>query len=93
MTVWIRRNGKLIERSKAGPKEWTTAVISDTMTPLKHMGTGRMIDSKAKFRADTKASNCVEIGNEQPKPRPTIQLDRGQRREAIRKALYTLRNA
>lgn len=67
-------------------------VISDTMNPVKHMGTGRMIDSKAKFRADTRASGCVEIGNESIKPRQSIPLDRGQRREAIKRAVYELRN-
>ncbi len=68
------------------------SVISDTMAPLRHMGTGRVIDSKAKFRADTKASGCVEIGNEQVKPRAPIKLDSGQRRETIRKVIYDLRN-
>lgn len=67
-------------------------VISDTMNPTKHMGTGRMIDSKSKFRADTRASGCVEIGNESIKPRQHIPLDRGQRREAIKRTIYELRN-
>lgn len=67
-------------------------VISDTMEPLKHMGTGRMIDSKAKFRADTKASGCVEIGNEPIRSRDPIRLDKRQRVEAIQRAIYDLRN-
>ena len=67
-------------------------VVSDSMQPLKHMGTGRVIDSKSLFRNETKASGCVEIGNEQPRPRQSIPLDKGSRREAIRKALYHLRN-
>lgn len=67
-------------------------VISDTMEPMKHMGTGRILDSKAKFRADTKASGCVEIGNEPIKNRARVKLDSGQRREAIRKAFYDARN-
>lgn len=67
-------------------------VISDTMVPTKHMGTGRIIDSKAKFRQDTRASGCVEIGNEAIKNRSPIKLDGGQRREAIKKAIYDLRN-
>lgn len=67
-------------------------VISDTMAPTKHMGTGEVLDSKAKFRSATRASGCVEIGNETIKPRATEKLDGGQRREAIRKAIYDLRN-
>lgn len=95
MTVYIRRNGKIVERDSIsyGKRMWATAVISDTMQPLKHMGTGRMTDSKSIFRADTKASGCVEIGNEAPKARHPIALDKGQRRDAIRKALYEARNA
>lgn len=69
------------------------AVISDTMAPTRHMGTGRVLDSKAKFRADTKASGCVEIGNEMPKSRAPIQLDRRDRREAINRSIYELRNS
>lgn len=67
-------------------------VISDTMQPLKHMGTGEMLDSKAKFRQATRASGCVEIGTEIIKPRAPIKLDRGQRREAIRRTIYEMRN-
>lgn len=67
-------------------------VISDTMEATKHMGTGRVIDSKSKFRADTKASGCVEIGNEPIRPRIPIPLDRGQRREEIKRTIYELRN-
>ena len=67
-------------------------IISDTMQPLRHMGTGKIIDSKAKFRADTKASGCIETGNEIPKPRLPIRLDKRQRREDIQRAVDDLRN-
>lgn len=67
-------------------------VISDTMEPTKHHGTGRMIDSKRAFSKETRAIGCVELGNEAIKPRVPIPLDRGQRRDAIRKTLYDLRN-
>ena len=67
-------------------------VISDTMDPLKHHGTGAIIDSKSRFRADTKASGCVEIGTESIKSRQPIKLDRRQRRDDIRQTLFNLRN-
>ena len=67
-------------------------VISDTMAPTKHMGTGETIDSKAKFRQATRASGCVEIGNEPIKGRAPIKLSSEQRRNDIRKAIYDLRN-
>jgi len=74
------------------PRQWATMVISDSMEPLKHHGTGRIIDSKARFRAETKAVGAVEIGNEPIKPRKPIQLDRRQRRDDIKRAVYELRN-
>ena len=102
MTVYVYRpkhpeadgNG-MVPLSIAGPKQVSNSapsVISDTMAPLKHHGTGAIIDSKARFRADTKASGCVEIGTERIKPRQPIQLDKGSRREAIQKAIYQLKN-
>ena len=51
--------------------------------------------SKAAFRRDTKASGCVEYGNETAtlmKPRKPIEMDRGKRREDIHRALYEARN-
>jgi hypothetical protein len=73
------------------PKPWSTAIISDNMEPLKHHGTGRIIDSKSKFRAETRAIGGIELGNEPIKPRQPIKLNKRQRREDIRKALYELR--
>lgn len=99
--AWIYRpnhpkaneNG-LVERSQVYEYLENSAphVISDIIDPIKHMGTGRIIDSKSKFRQDTRASGCVELGNETIKPRPHVKLDSGQRREAIRKSIYELRN-
>ena len=91
MTTYVYRNGKLIEKDKAPPRPWATMVISDNMEPLRHMGTGRVIDSKSRFRADTKASGCMEIGTESIKPRAVIPLDRRKRREDIQRAVYDLR--
>ena len=95
MTTYVIRNGQLIEKHLAEPltsQGSAPFVISDTMEPLKHMGTGRIIDSKAKFRADTRASGCVEIGNEPVKPRSSIRLSKRDRVEAIQRAIYDLRN-
>ena len=50
----------------AGHREVNSAtyVISDTMDHMKHPATGRMIDSKAEFRRDTRLSGCVEVGTD-----------------------------
>jgi hypothetical protein len=69
-------------------------VISDTMDPLRHMADGKMYDSKAAFRAATKANGCFEIGNDPvlTKPRKRVPLDRQRRREDIKRTIYELRN-
>lgn len=80
------------EKCRSSQKSNAPYVISDSMEPIKHMGSGRMMDSKANFRRETKATGCIEIGNEPIKPRQPIVLDRGARREAIRRTIYQLRN-
>ena len=75
-----------------GPLHPAVYVISDTMDMVKHHGSGRMFDSKSNFRKETKACGMVEVGNEPIKQRKQIRLDKGQRRDAIRKAIYELRN-
>ena len=67
-------------------------VISDNIEALKHHATGRMISSKRAFSRETRAAGCIELGTETIKPRKPIQLDKGQRREAIQKTIYDLRN-
>lgn len=68
------------------------SVISDHMEPTKHHGTGRVIDSKRAFSAETRAIGCVELGNEPIRPRVPEKLDRRSRREAVKQAIYQLRN-
>lgn len=83
---------QLFTHFKAGEAAY---VISDEMPPTRHMVDGRYYTSKAKFRATTKAHGCIEVGNETGtllKPRKTIELDRGQRRHDIRRAMWELRN-
>jgi len=91
---YVYRNGKVIEADQAEPvsKPWATGVISDSMEPTRHHGTGQIHTSKAKFRADTRASGCVEIGNESMPQRQPAKLDKRQRRDDIRRAIYDLRN-
>ncbi|TXH58975.1 MAG: hypothetical protein E6Q97_00770 [Desulfurellales bacterium] len=38
-------------------------VIGDTMQMLEHPATGKHYESKSRFRADTKAAGCVELGD------------------------------
>lgn len=88
----------MVDINIAGPKQGgngATYVISDEMAPTKHMADGKTYTSKAKFREATRAAGCIEVGNESAtmlKPRKPVQLDRGQRAEAIKRAIHELRN-
>lgn len=97
MTTYVMRNGELVEKSQAEAlfqAEQATHIISDNMGMVKHHGTGLWSDSKSNFRKMTKASGCVEIGNEIPqsRARQPIKMDKRERREAIGKAIYQLKN-
>lgn len=103
MTVWIHRpdhpnaneNG-MVDRSLVLPDYESLGlyVISDTMDPTRHMATGKMHTSKAAFRADTKASGCIEYGNDPAltRPRKKIPLSREKRVEDIKRTIWQLRN-
>ncbi len=68
---------------------------SDTMEPTRHMINSKMYTSKKKFRDETKAHGCVEVGDQTAyltKPRQPKVMGRRERRDDIRKALYEVRN-
>jgi len=98
--AWIYRpnhpsaneNGMVERHLVHEDRPWSVSVISDTMEPTKHHGTGKVISSKRAFSAETRAAGMIELGNEPIRARKPVQLDRGQRREAIRKSIYELRN-
>lgn len=66
-------------------------VISDNLKkPLRHMGTGRMLDSKSAFRKEDRAIGAVCVGNERPKPRKYIEPSRPG--HDIKRAIEQLRS-
>lgn len=53
-------------------------VIGDTLPQaLVHPATGLVTDSKSRFRRETKASGCVELGSDAPREprRPDINIE------------------
>jgi hypothetical protein len=65
------------------------------MAPTQHMANGRLYTSKKKFRDETRARGCIEVGNEVStilKKKAPVKLDKKQRREDIKKAIYQIRN-
>lgn len=59
-------------------------VISDTMDLMRHPVNGRYYDSKSKFRDETRARGCIEVGNEVQKDRVDRSLPGGLREELSR---------
>ncbi len=96
MPSYVYRNGKVVEKGSNDdlPDHVGPYIISDIMPEMRHMATGRYHTSKSKFREDTKASGCVEYGNDPAltRPRKPIPLDRNKRRDDIRRTIYDLRN-
>jgi hypothetical protein len=82
-TVYVYRAGKVVPKDTAGPRDNAgkrVHVISDTMDHMFHPCDGRHYDSKAKFRAVTKAHGGIEVGHERqhqrrPEPDRTIKVD------------------
>ena len=87
-----------VDAAIAGPKfsgDSAAYVISDEMPATRHMANNKMYTSKAKFRQATRDAGCVEVGDQThilTKPRQRIPLDRGARRDAIRRSIYELKN-
>ncbi len=94
--TYVMRNGQLVPKRKAQPlsePEKRIHVISDTMPPLKHMATGRVHDSKAAFRADTRAMGCDEIGTDPAALRTQrIEPDKHEIANDVKRALAELRS-
>jgi hypothetical protein len=95
MPTEVYRNGKFVLKHLAPPRHARSAapnVISDTMDPLKHMGTGRVLDSKSAFRADTKASGCVEVGTDPAGYRERPKIEPRDVHEDVKRAVQELRS-
>lgn len=94
MTVYVYRDGKLVDRNTAGPRQQgpVRGVISDAMRdPLRHPITGKLMDSKSQFRAVTRAHGCVEVGNDrQVDSRRMDGFDTGSRKADIARAINEL---
>lgn len=92
MTTYVRRNGKIVDKSAAQPLSGRVGgVISDTMRAMRHPITGKPMDSKSSFRAVTRAHGCVEVGNEvQRDTRRLAGFDSNARKADIAAAIREL---
>lgn len=88
-------NTKPDKRMMIGNKIVEFNFIADEMAPTRHMCDGKYYTSKKRFRNETKARGCVEVGNDTApllKRRDTKKLDKRQRRDDIRKSIFELKN-
>lgn len=95
MSGWVRNErGNLVKRWGLPKGDAVRgsypcpAIASDRMDPLQHVD-GKMYDSKAAFRAVTKAQGYVEVGNDPARfnrPAPP-KPDRAAIRDAVGKAI------
>jgi hypothetical protein len=95
MPTEVYRNGKFVLKHLAPPRYpagKAPNVISDSMDPLKHMGTGRILDSKSAFRRDTKASGCVEVGTDPAALRERPKFEPRGVHEDVKRAVQELRS-
>lgn len=75
-TTYIWVNGKCVEKTAETAARRAGAYIqSDTIQPMRHPITGKLMDSKSQFRAVTRAHGCVEVGNDTQ--RDTRSIDMG----------------
>lgn len=93
MTTWVYRNGKLVDKRYAEPRDSgpIRGVISDTMPAMRHPITQKVMDSKSSFRAVTRAHGCVEVGNEVQRDTRRLEgFDTKSRSEDIAHAIREL---
>lgn len=77
--TYVLRDGELVPKRLAAPLKsaGSPAIIRDDLgAGLKHMGNGKVTDSKSQFRRWTKETGCIELGNDYLKEtrKPEINL-------------------
>lgn len=95
MTTYVLRNGELIEKRLAPPlhaADRSHYVIIDTMDACRHPATGKMMDSKSKFRKATRAAGCIEIGNETVSPGKGYEPSSSEIKRDIARAIDQLQS-
>lgn len=92
---WNKELNKFVELARERDGSVAPSVIDDTMPATVHPVTGEYIESKRKFRQRTKASGCVEVGNESLELRPQREDQRAveDRKRDINEALHKLESS
>lgn len=90
--TYVMRGGRLVRKRLAPPLETPhrVHVIGDVMEPVKHMGTGAVLDSKSRFRQHTRDSGCVEVGTDPAGARPRRPYEPPSLAPYVQRAIATL---
>jgi len=64
MTVFVIRNGELVEKSKAPPKPGTAYIIGDNLPDTWNPLTNKRYSSKSRYYQDTRAAGGEIVGND-----------------------------
>jgi len=100
--MWLSFHSGEDKRMMNGNEPVSLRFISDSMEPTRHMANGRMYTSKKKFRDETRARGCIEVGNEEKyltntgstigQKKKVVKLDKRQRRDDIKRAIWEVKN-
>jgi hypothetical protein len=63
-STWVLRNGELVEKHLAAPRNQSAYVRTDGMDPILSHADGRMYDSKSAYYASVKRSGSEIVGND-----------------------------
>lgn len=89
-TRYIWRNGEMIEIQIAQPGAEPKLHIVSDIGGYKSMADGSWISSRSEHREHLKRHNCIEIGNEVPKPREVQLPSREKRIKVLREQLWNM---
>lgn len=96
---WLYLTENNDKRMMIGNKYVEFRFNTDTMRPTKHPMDGKIYESKKRFRNETRAHGCVEVGDQthyltkkRTRTKADVNKEKAQRRHDIKRAVWELRN-
>ncbi len=69
---WIQINGELVPADEYVAPDPKAPYVMPDIQPYQSMIDGSMITSRSRHRVHLRDHNCIEVGNELPKPRSDV---------------------
>jgi len=86
MTVWVYRNGKLVEKGVDSSPVFAPQIMSD-IKPYRNMINGKIITSRSEHRTLLRDHGCVEVGNDLPAVSQSAPPSGDERRRRLHQQL------